>query len=170
MNAFWSYFWPAFGAGMVIGIIGGAIAFRRVRKRKSPVAAYIIGGCISMALAALWHGPMGAADRFSSQVERNVRATLVYNEIPEVSGHLHHGPLTRRVLLSGPADDFQRSQLVVIIGSLPGVSTATWSTNEGSGVPLIVEGALVAVVGFLLGLLVAYLVELRRRYNAQWNW
>jgi hypothetical protein len=28
----------------------------------------------------------------------------------------------------------------------------------------------VAVLGFLFGLLVAYLVELRRRYNAQWNW
>jgi hypothetical protein len=26
------------------------------------------------------------------------------------------------------------------------------------------------VVGFLFGLLVAYLIELRRRYNAQWNW
>jgi hypothetical protein len=37
-------------------------------------------------------------------------------------------------------------------------------------VPLIAEGAAVAVLGFLLGLLLAYLVELRRRYNAQYNW
>jgi hypothetical protein len=27
-----------------------------------------------------------------------------------------------------------------------------------------------SLLGFLLGLLLAYLVELRRRYNAQWNW
>jgi ABC-type lipoprotein release transport system permease subunit len=35
---------------------------------------------------------------------------------------------------------------------------------------LLVEGLFAAVLGFLLGLLLAYLVELRRRYNAQWNW
>jgi hypothetical protein len=26
------------------------------------------------------------------------------------------------------------------------------------------------VLGFLFGLLLAYLIELRRRYNAQWTW
>ena len=166
MNALWSYFWPGFGAAVVIGIIAGAIAFRRRPKRN---AAFALGVLLSIALAALWHGPLGAADRFAIKVERDVQDTLVYNEIPEVSGHLHHGPLTRRVFLSGPADDFQRSELVRIIGSVPGVSSATWSAS-GGGVPLIVEGAAVAVLGFLFGLLVAYLLELRRRYNAQWNW
>ena len=29
---------------------------------------------------------------------------------------------------------------------------------------------LIAVLGFLFGLLLAYLIELHRRYNAQWNW
>ena len=32
------------------------------------------------------------------------------------------------------------------------------------------KGALVAIAGFLVGLLLAYLVELHRRYNAQWSW
>jgi ABC-type xylose transport system permease subunit len=86
-----------------------------------------------------------------------------------VQAHLHRGPLTRRVLLSGPADDFQRSELVRIIGSLPGVSSVRWSASDG-GVPLIVEGTAAALLGFLLGLLLAYLIELRRRYNAQWKW
>jgi hypothetical protein len=48
------------------------------------------------------------------------------------------------------------------------VESTSWS--GGTGVPLILEGALDAVLGFLLGLLVAYLRELRRRYNANWNW
>jgi predicted histidine transporter YuiF (NhaC family) len=52
---------------------------------------------------------------------------------------------------------------------LPGVSSASWSGADG-GVPLIAEACIVAAVGFLLGLLLAYLVELRRRYNAQWKW
>ena len=165
MNPFWAYFWPPFCAGLVIGIISGALAFRR-RKRRS--LKFAVGALACIVAAALWHGPLGAASEFSASVEQDVRAALVYNEIPEVSGHLHRGPLTRRILLSGPADDFQRSELVQIIGALPGVEAASWS--GGSGLPLIVEGAFCALLGFLLGLLVAYLRELRRRYNAQWNW
>jgi hypothetical protein len=166
VNALWSYFWPPFGAALAVGIIAGAVAFRRRRSRNAKLAAGILA---SIVLAALWHGPLGGADRFSNEVERRIRATLVYYEIPEVTGQLHHGPLTRRVLLSGTADDFQRGELVRLVDEVPGVSSTSWSSN-GGGVPLIVEGGFVAILGFLLGLLLAYLVELRRRYNAQWNW
>ena len=86
----------------------------------------------------------------------------------KVTGHLHRGPLSRRLDLSGPADDFQRSELVRLMSQLPGVSSAQWSHR--AGVPLIVEGLGVSLLGFLIGLVLAYLVELRRRYNAQWNW
>ena len=103
MNPLWDYFWPALTAGMVLGIIAGAFGFRR-RKAKRALAI-AIGAIAAVALAALWHGPMGAAERFSAAVEREVRNAFVYYEIPEVSGRLHHGPLTRRVLLSGPADE-----------------------------------------------------------------
>jgi len=165
VNAFWSYFWPPFCAGLVVAIIAGAIAFRSKKRR---LVALVLGVLAAVGLAALWHGPLGGADEFTTTVEQSVRASLVYNEIPEVSGHLHRGPLTRRVLLSGPADDFQRSELVRIIGDLSGVESTSWS--GGTGVPLILEGAIAALLGFLLGLLVAYLRELRRRYNANWNW
>lgn len=166
MNALWSYFWPAFGAGIAVGIIAGAIAFRRRRLRYVSLASGVVG---AIALAALWHGPLGGADRFAAEVERGLQKTLVYYEMPQVSAHLHHGPLTRRVSLSGQADDFQRTELVRLIDDVPGVSDTAWSANDG-GLPLIVEGGVAAIVGFLLGLLVAYLIELRRRYNAQWNW
>ena len=165
MNSFWSYFWPPFSAGLVVAIIAGAVAFRHREKRNVALA---IGAAASIALAALWHGPLGAADRFTGDVEHTIRQALVYNEIPEVSGHLHRGPLTRRVLLSGPADDFQRQGLIEYLDQLPGVEDSTWSSSGGT--PLIVEGMGMALLGFLFGLLLAYLVELRRRYNAQWNW
>ena len=165
MNAFWAYFWPAFGVGLAVGVIAGAFAFRR-RIRPLILAAGAVG---SILLAALWHGPLGGAGEFETKVNRGIRATLAYYEMTQVSAHLHHDPLTRRVLLAGPADDFQRSELVRLMDELPGVSSANWS-SDGGGVPLIVEGAAVSVLGFLLGLLLAYLVELRRRYNAQWNW
>jgi len=166
MTALWAYLWPAFGAGVVVGIITGAIGFRRRGKRS---AALAVGLVASLALAALWHGPLGGADRFSAEVELGLQKTLVYYEMPQVTAHLHHGPLTRRVLLAGPADDFQRSELVRLIDQVPGVASTSWS-SDGAGIPLIAQGAGVAVLGFLLGLLLAYLVELRRRYNAQWNW
>jgi hypothetical protein len=166
MNAFWAYFWPAFGLGAAAGIVAGAVAFRR---RPPRTIALALGVVASILLAALWHGPLGGADEFETKVNRGIRATLSYYEMTQVTAHLHHGPLTRRVLLSGPADDFQRSELVRLMDELPGVSSTTWS-SDGGGVPLILEGAGVSLLGFLLGLLLAYLVELRRRYNAQWNW
>jgi hypothetical protein len=166
VNAFWSYFWPPFCAGLIAGIFAGAVAFRMRRKRN---AALGIGAGLTIILALVWHGPLGAANRFVAQVERAARQMIIYNEVPWITGHVHHDPLTRRLILSGRADDFQRSELARIVGEIPGVSSAQWTAEPG-GVPMIAEGAAVAILGFLLGLLVAYLRELRRRYNAQWNW
>ena len=166
MNAWWSYFWPVFAVGLIVGAIAGSIAFRRRSRR---IIALSAGVAASILLAALWHGPLGAADRFTAEVERSARQTLNDWEMYEVNGRLHRDPLTRRLMLSGPADDFQTSELIRIMGALPGVSGARWS-EEASGPPLILEGSAIAVLGFLLGLLLAYLIELRRRFNAQWNW
>jgi hypothetical protein len=55
------------------------------------------------------------------------------------------------------------------MSTLPGVTRATWSSNR-RGLPLILEGVLTASAGLFLGLLLAYGIELRRRYNAQWKW
>ena len=166
MNALWSYFWPAIGLGMAVGIVAGAFGFRRGGKR---TASLVIGVVAAIGLAALWHGPLGGAAQLETRVNRGIRATLQYYEMNAVSAHLNHGPMTRRVLLSGTADEFQRSELVRLMEELPGVSSATWS-GDGGGVPLIAEGIAASLLGFLLGLLLAYLVELRRRYNRQWNW
>jgi hypothetical protein len=166
MNAFWTYFWPALGLGAAAGVVTGAIGFRREAKRTMILA---LGFLASLLLAAAWHGPLGGADRFSAKVGKGIRATLAYYEVTRVDAHLQQGPLTRRILLSGQADDFQRSELVRLMGELPGVSSATWSTGRRA-VPLIAQGAAASILGFLLALSLAYLVALRRRYNAQWNW
>ena len=168
MNALWSYFWPLFAVGLLIGGPAGTVAFRRRARRNLALA---IGLLASLAATALWHGPLGAADRFSSDVERQARATLNYYEMTQVTGVLHRDPLTRRLVLSGgdSLNDWQRGELVRLFSQLPGVSEAQLSPSP-VGTPLIAEGAGVGVLGFLLGLLLAYLVDLRRRYNAQWNW
>lgn len=164
MNAFWQYFWPLFAVGLVAGAIPASIAFRRRRR-----SLFLIGFAIALAWAVTWNWPLGAADRLASSVERDARAALVDWEMPQVQARLQRDPLTRQLVLSGPADDFQRAELVRILGAVPGVSDATWSADTRA-LPIVAEAAMTSVLGFLLGLLLAYVIELRRRYNAQWRW
>jgi hypothetical protein len=166
MNLLWNYFWPCFAAGLLVGVLIGTIAFRRASRRNATLA---LGLFVSLGLAAVWHGPLGAAERLTRVVNRDAREALDYYEMTKVTAHLHNGPLTRRLILAGPADDFQTSELVRLLSQLPGVSRAQW-TAEPAGPPLILEAFGVAIGGFLSGLLLAYLVDLRRRYNAQWTW
>ncbi len=164
MNALWSYFWPVFAAGVVLGAIAAAIALRRQRQ-----LALVAGAAVAIAAAAIWHGPLGAADHFSNRVERIARHVLADYEAPRgVTARMHHGPLTRELILSGPADEFQRAEAARLLNQIPGVSDAVWGPT--GGIPLIVESWLMTVIGFLVGWLLAYLVELRRRYNSQWKW
>ncbi len=185
MNTWWTYFWPVVAIGLVVGVVTGSIAFRmrilppldrtsrenRLVKQdpRKRTIVLVSGFAITLALAALWHGPLGAADQLSSRVERSARHTLDHYEMYKITAHLHHGPLTRRLILAGPADDFQSSELVRILSATPGVSGASWS-DDSAFPPLILEGAVIAALGFLFGLVLAYLAELRRRYNAQWSW
>jgi uncharacterized membrane-anchored protein YhcB (DUF1043 family) len=184
MSTFWDFFWPLLSTGLVIGVIAGTVAFRLQTKRSKDalagatdtlpvrwrrrIIALAVGTILSLAVAGLWSGPLGAADRLASQIDHDARFTLDNYEMTQVTGHLHRAPLSRTLILSGPADDFQRSELVRILSIVPGVSRVRWS-NRGD-VPLIVEAAGAALLGFLLGLLIAYVAELRRRYNSQWSW
>lgn len=163
MSPFWSYFWPVVLFGLLCGAVPGVIWLRR--KRRLPL---IIAGAVALGGAVAWNGPLGAAGRFTAEVEARSRAVLVDWEMGDVRAHLHRSPLSRRLVLSGPADDFQRSELVKILSLVDGVSSAEWSND--SGIPLIAEALAAAAAGFLLGLLLAYVIELRRRYNAQWSW
>jgi hypothetical protein len=87
----------------------------------------------------------------------------------QLQAHVQRSPLARTVILSGPADDFQRRELARIMEVVPGVANARWN-NGRSGLPLLAEVELAALAGFGFGLLLAYLLELRRRYRAQWRW
>ena len=181
MNTLWTYFWPVFAAGILSGVVTGVVGFRLKIVRRGSEPEFVrpparrrkfalCGGlAASIILAALWHGPLGGAHRFTNEVEGGARRALNYYEMPKIDARLHRGPLTRVLILSGSADDFQTSELARLLSQLPGVSRAQW-TNDDAGPPLIVEAAGVSILGFLFGLLLAYLVELRRRYNAQWTW
>ena len=166
MTAFETYFWPLVAIGLAAGIAAGSIGFRRDRRGRQ--RALTVGAAAALAMTLAWDWPLGAANRFAATVETEARFVLDDWEMPQVAARLQRAPLTRRLELSGPADSFQRGGLARLMGLIPGVGSASWSKDRA--LPLIVEGASAALLGFLLGLLLAYLVELRRRHNAQWNW
>ena len=94
-------------------------------KRSAIIA---IGVAAVLAETALWHGPLGAADRLTGKIERAARDELKRLEIPAVTARLERAPLRRQLVLSGPADDFQRSELVRILDSIPAVSGVRWAS------------------------------------------
>lgn len=94
-------------------------------KRNAIIA---LGVAASLVETAIWHGPLGAAERLAAKIETAARRTLNHLEMTQAGVRLERGPLRRRLLLSGPADDFQRAQLVQILDDIPGVADVRWAT------------------------------------------
>lgn len=86
----------------------------------------LLGLAAVIGFSALWHGPMGAGERLAAQSEASARRTLDYYEMPMIQAKMQRGPLSRRLVLSGPADAFQRSELVRILDETPGVLDVRW--------------------------------------------
>ncbi|QNN64691.1 hypothetical protein H9L12_10490 [Sphingomonas rhizophila] len=167
MELLWTVFWPMAVGAAAIGAVAGVLFFGRhgvapTRKRKQ---AIIAGGFVAtLAIALLSSGPFGGADRFTGSDERRARDTMVHYEVGQVRARYQRSPLRRRFILAGPADEFQRTELVRIMEELPGVSEARWNRKPAFfPLPLVVEVCLLAIVGYLVGLILAYIVELRRR-------
>lgn len=179
MNLFWDVYWPLLTTAVVLGVVAGAVGLRATLSRQPKTRqlrrwatlTIAIGALVVFALGALWHGPVGAGERLASTVDRTSRKVLDDWEMTQVQGHIERGPIKRTLVLSGPADDFQRSELVRIMDDVPGVGNVRWADMKPSfALPLFAEAELAALICFGLGLLLAYLLELRRRYRAQWSW
>ena len=90
----------------------------------------LIGAVAALAVAELGRGALGAAQELETRIERAPRAELDRNEMVQVQARLAERPLTRTLILSGPADDFQRSELVRVMGQLPGVDRVEWDPSS----------------------------------------
>ncbi len=127
----------------------------------------LVGIAATLAAGALWHGPLGAADRIVARVEGDARTVLDNYEMPRIAARLERAPLRRTLILTGPADDFQRGEIIRLLDTLPGVGASRWAgTPEPAGLPLLAEAELMALVGYAVGMIFAYLLELRRRAHA----
>lgn len=86
----------------------------------------LLGLLVVTAFTALWHGPLGAGERMVQRIESQARQRLDRDEMFNVQAHLQRAPLSRRLVLSGPADDFQRQELVRRLDTIPGVLEVRW--------------------------------------------
>jgi hypothetical protein len=92
---------------------------------------------LAVALAAGWvsHGPLGHGAAFVDSLQVQGDAMLARTEVPGITVRFERDPLSRRAILSGPADDFQREgqgQFPGIndrIAAIPGVAGFRWE-NE----------------------------------------
>lgn len=168
MSLLWDLYWPVIVAAAVAGVIAGAFGFRRKKRGRWAIVAGV--GFILLA-AWIWNGPLGTGSRFASTAERQTRQVLLDFEMAPVRAIVESDPLTRTLVLNGPADDFQRAELVRILNDVQGIGSVHWANQRAPFMlPLLLELELVALLSFGLGLLMAYLLELRRRSNAQWSW
>lgn len=89
-----------------------------------------LGALATVGVAELFHGPLGTANELEAKVERQARNLLDYYELPQISAQMDEKPLSRRLILTGPADDFQRRALVERMGELPGVNEVRWDPKS----------------------------------------
>lgn len=130
--------------------------------KRNPALA--IGILATLAAAALWHGPGGAAGRFTAAAERTMRITLDHYEMQGVAVRLQRAPLTRRLVFAGVADAFQRSEILRIGREVPGVADTAWAGRPAPRtLPLLAEIMLMALASFAIGAILSYVAALRRR-------
>lgn len=188
MSVIWHIYWPLLLAALLTGIVVGRIAFRlpkisddadepvktaaRQRYSRKRNKALWLGLAALLAGVALWHGPLGGGERFARLVEGAVAEELEWLKVPGISGRLERSPLGRTLILSGPANDFQREGFVRALSPVKGIWRIRWEDQRASGfaLPLLAEVTLLALFAFALGLFFSFIVEIRRRVNAEWSW
>lgn len=146
-----------------------------------PRLVLLLGIALVVAVSALWHGPLGnGAARFVYQAEELTRRNLDYYEVGSITPFLEREPLTRRLWLTGEADDFQQAELKRIFMDIPGIGDVQWANAPGQPMaggtvrgrpllPLIVEVELLGLAGYGIGLMLAFFLFGRERVPNRFN-
>lgn len=96
----------------------------------SPLAKFLIGLVAVLLLGWLHHGPLGNGRALIDRLESEARAAVARQEVAGVTVSLGRDPLSRRAILAGPADEFQREGQ----GELPGLNDVVTNIEGVSGV------------------------------------
>jgi hypothetical protein len=90
-------------------------------------AIFLMGVAATLGATAIYHGPMGKGEELAAKIERAARAELDRQEMFHVEARLERNPIRRTLILTGPADDFQRSALPEVMSKVPGVAAVRWN-------------------------------------------
>ncbi|WP_114227294.1 MULTISPECIES: hypothetical protein [Sphingomonas] len=96
----------------------------------SRIQPILLGAVATLAVAELFHGPLGASARLKADIEGHAQRLLTANDMTQIQAHLADTPLSRTLILSGPADDFQRGLLAEGMAALPGVAKVEWDPGS----------------------------------------
>ena len=131
-----------------------------------------LGLIVALAVAWIWHGPLGRGEALVDRIERDARVAVAKAELPGISVRLDRSPLTRRATLSGPANDLQREGLGSQKGvsdyvrEVDGIGAVRWADEPPSGrrvTPLLLETFFLAALAYLIGLGLGWLLWGRKR-------
>jgi hypothetical protein len=137
-----------------------------------PILKAILGLLLTLAVAWIWHGPLGHGERLIGGLETQAREGVAKAELPGIAVRLSRDPLARVATLSGPANDLQREGLGSQKGvsdyvrDVEGMSDVRWADepdSDGKVVPLLAETLALAAVAYLIGLGLGWLLWGRRR-------
>ena len=94
---------------------------------------FLIGLAAALLSGWIGHGPLGQGEAFVDQLDAQAKAVIRQNGLQtQVRVRFERDPLSRRAILSGRADQFQRDGLGNFPGingrvaAIPGVSGARW--------------------------------------------
>jgi hypothetical protein len=79
---------------------------------------FLIGLLAVAAMGWLSHGPLGNGEALVSALEARARAVVVASQVSGVDARMQRDPMSREVVLSGPANDYQREGM----GQFPGLN------------------------------------------------
>lgn len=90
----------------------------------------LFGIAATVGFTAVWHSPVGKGEQLARQIEAEARRRLDRDEMVQVQARLQRNPMSRRLILSGPADNFQRGELVRRLDTIPGVLEVRWDPDS----------------------------------------
>ena len=82
-----------------------------------PWGKFAIGLGAALAVGVIDHVALGRGEAFVGELEATAQQVVARERVPGVTARMQRDPLARTVILSGPADTFQRNGM----GSLPGL-------------------------------------------------
>jgi hypothetical protein len=132
----------------------------------SSTIKFLIGLAAVLLIGWIYHGPLGQGEKFVNALEIEARAAVASGELPGIKVELGRHPLSRKAMLSGPANDYQREGMGDYPGlndrvaAIDGISALQWTdeADARNGVPLLVECLIAAVLAYSLGLGLAWLL------------